>query len=412
MFSDVRYPKEVLVEKIIYFCLVAIAFCLPFNFATTGFLLQLIVMLALIDSVLAKKVKLVFSKTVFLLLLFFGLAGLSLFNSPNFAASFYNFQVIVPQYIIVYWLAISYLNSNEKICGIFAAILLSALFVSGFGIFEYFYMQNPETLQLVDSTYFPMLKNRVQSTLGNPNILATFIVIVSSFCLGLLLSNIGNLYKAAIAILLIVSCICLIFTFSRGLWLSLFLVVIFLSMMLKRKLLYLLIPVSALVILGSNHFVIYRLLSSFQGNDTSALLRFAIWESTWAMIKNHPFTGIGWGAYKFVYPEYDFFVNNKEVIIYHAHNMYLNIAAEIGIIALIVFLALLVVHFVYAYKTFTMGAFVWQKACGIGICAIFLSVFLAGFTDYTLFNEKLATIFWLFSAMSFVLWRSANLHYK
>lgn len=32
-----------------------------------------------------------------------------------------------------------------------------------------------------------------------------------------------------------------------------------------------------------------------------------------------------------VYPEYDFYINDITVRIVHAHNMYLNYAAEIGI---------------------------------------------------------------------------------
>ena len=73
-----------------------------------------------------------------------------------------------------------------------------------------------------------------------------------------------------------------------------------------------------------------RLLSVFTKIDTSSEMRLAIWESSAEMIFDHPILGIGWGAYRLVYPEYDFYINDPSVIIYHAHNMYLNYAAEIG----------------------------------------------------------------------------------
>lgn len=49
------------------------------------------------------------------------------------------------------------------------------------------------------------------------------------------------------------------------------------------------------------------------------------------MIQDHPFLGIGWGAYWMVYPEYDFYLQGADIRIVHAHNLYLNYAAEIGL---------------------------------------------------------------------------------
>ena len=78
--------------------------------------------------------------------------------------------------------------------------------------------------------------------------------------------------------------------------------------------------------------VLYERLSSvFTKVDTSSEMRLAFWESTVAMIQDHPFLGIGWGAYWMVYPEYDFYLQGADIRIVHAHNWYLNYAAEIGI---------------------------------------------------------------------------------
>ena len=74
-----------------------------------------------------------------------------------------------------------------------------------------------------------------------------------------------------------------------------------------------------------------RMLSIFTKVDTSTEMRLAFWESTIAMIQDHPFLGIGWGAFYLVYPEYDFYMQGAPILIVHAHNMYLNYAAEIGL---------------------------------------------------------------------------------
>ena len=64
-----------------------------------------------------------------------------------------------------------------------------------------------------------------------------------------------------------------------------------------------------------------RLLSVFTRIDTSSEMRLAFWESTVAMILDHPFLGIGWGMYFMVYPDYDFYLQGAPVQIVHAHNM-------------------------------------------------------------------------------------------
>lgn len=48
--------------------------------------------------------------------------------------------------------------------------------------------------------------------------------------------------------------------------------------------------------------------------------------------------GIGWGAYWMVYPEYDFYLQGADIRIVHAHNLYLNYAAEIGIPGMLSFM--------------------------------------------------------------------------
>ena len=75
-----------------------------------------------------------------------------------------------------------------------------------------------------------------------------------------------------------------------------------------------------------------RLMSVFTKMDTSMEMRLALWESSVAMIMDHPLLGIGWGSFLKVYPEYDFYINNAATEMFHAHNLYLHYAAEIGVI--------------------------------------------------------------------------------
>jgi len=80
--------------------------------------------------------------------------------------------------------------------------------------------------------------------------------------------------------------------------------------------------------------------------------RLAHWLAGVGMFSDHPFTGVGIGNYGSAYAQYHvgIFVNSLD----HAHNYYINIAAETGIIGLVAFLFLIATIFVAggrAYKT-------------------------------------------------------------
>ena len=162
--------------------------------------------------------------------------------------------------------------------------------------------------------------------------------------------------------------------------------------------------------------------------DTSSEMRLAFWESTVAMILDHPFLGIGWGMYFMVYPDYDFYLQGAPVQIVHAHNMYLNYAAEIGIPGALAFLwfffgtlvlalrtkrdtppweAQLAVH-ERAWKTLAdvrAGLEAWRcdkfiDGLSLGLGLAFCSVALNGLTDHLLFNIPSSMLLWMLAAMT------------
>ena len=117
------------------------------------------------------------------------------------------------------------------------------------------------------------------------------------------------------------------------------------------------------------------------------------------MIEEHPWLGLGWGSYRFVYPEYDFFVQNPDVIIYHGHNTLLSLAAEIGIPGMLCFAvawgmaavrSLLAMHFADRPKK---GAYLGLARALSGMAAFSL-------TDHVLFNIQVTAVFWVLLALA------------
>jgi len=142
--------------------------------------------------------------------------------------------------------------------------------------------------------------------------------------------------------------------------------------------------------------------------DTSSTLRIALWESTIAMIMDKPLLGIGWGAYWLVYPEYDFFLNNTNVKIFHAHNMYLNIAAEIGIPGLITFLSIMYGHVRLALSVLRGSFESWSSGLMLGIIAAIGGIIINGLTDYVMFNIQLSMLYWLLNGLIVIVWQQSH----
>ncbi len=93
-------------------------------------------------------------------------------------------------------------------------------------------------------------------------------------------------------------------------------------------------------------------LSSPSSDDFSVAERLAHWYAGIHMFQDHPFTGVGIGNYPQAYPHYyiTIFVNPLG----HAHNYYINIAAETGIFGLIAFLLFVAAIFIaggHAYRS-------------------------------------------------------------
>jgi O-antigen ligase len=70
----------------------------------------------------------------------------------------------------------------------------------------------------------------------------------------------------------------------------------------------------------------------------STLERLAQWAAGINMFLAHPILGVGAGNYSVAYPQYS--VICWQTVYGHAHNFYINAAAETGVIGLIAFLAL------------------------------------------------------------------------
>ena len=378
--------------------------------------------------------------------LFALLGAASIIMSPDKGFSFYNYYNLVGVYLLTYFLAGQVLREKRQVRILLATIGAAACLVMLYGFYQFLFGIDTADMKWVDGEAFPELKKRIFSTWENPNILAGYLDIMACLAMGQLVTCGNKERRIVIGVFLLAAVACLAMTYARGACLVLAIVLAGYGALKDYRVLLACLGVAGALLLLDP--VLYeRMLSVFTKVDTSTEMRLAFWESTWAMIQDHPFLGIGWGAFYLVYPEYDFYMQGAPILIVHAHNMYLNYAAEIGIPGMLAFmwfffgslylafrarfsmpgLHLVVTPFTLKEEgadkeladiTATIEASMpqparafwheifdveeWRLLSGLslGLGLAFISIALNGLTDHLLFNIPSSMFFWLLAALT------------
>lgn len=338
----------------------------------------------------------------FPIMIFAIISFLSVLVSPDPAFSFYNCYNLVGRYVLTYYLVVQSIDF-ENIGQL--KVFLSCISLSLFIVVIYGFMQaflgiglTSEQIVWTDGAMFPGLKTRVFSTWQNPNLLGGYFDLMLGLMAGMFLMIKHKMVRIVIAILFCLTAFCLTLTYARGACLSIAVVIFVYSILYNRKVLLALIAL-AVILLLSDATLVDRMTSIFTKMDTSSEMRLAFWESTIAMILDHPLLGIGWGSYFMVYPNYDYYMQGNFIKIVHAHNMYLNFMAEIGLFG---FVSYMVCFFGVIYKAFKaqvmkLDSLIKAMLLGIGLGLSALAI--NGLTDYVMFNTELSMLVWLFSGI-------------
>lgn len=343
-----------------------------------------------------------------LLYLLLVIAWYSLRFSADRAVSAYNFGYVVGQYALLVWLMLHYGGDGRldfdwlkpvswpRPLQFLVVLLITGLLNGLFGIYQHFTGVVP-TDPWVDTAAFPELKTRVVGTLINPNIFAGYLVLLLSFAVPFIKITAGKI-RYFLLITAAVLCISLVYTFSRGNWVACACAMGLYFLFFWRKWLLPLAAGAACGVYILHGAVWHRLMSIFGTQDTSVALRFAYLKSTLFIIEEHPF-GVGWYGFQYIYPEYDFYLNNPNVIMYHCHNLLLNILAELGWHGLIIFVLVLSVFAWYAYRLARFGIRPWLRAVGQGYLAALAGILAGGMTDHVYFNMDMGLLFWCVSML-------------
>jgi O-antigen ligase len=131
--------------------------------------------------------------------------------------------------------------------------------------------------------------------------------------------------------------------------------------------------------------------------------RIATWKFTALMIKDHPLIGSGIGTFRYNTLKYQakFFEQGENRSLYpsgfadKAHNEYLQLWAELGIIGLLVFLWFLICYFNYGLKILKKIKDYYKQGIVIGLMGSVLAVLVDALFGFPLHLPATIVLFWL-----------------
>lgn len=344
----------------------------------------LLVLIGWIYRLVKKKSKGSFRTPLDLPIIIFAIIGfISTFNSLIPKQSLMAIPIFVVGIFLSYHLVLGNITDKKFLKKFILAMILGGTITACLGIFQHL-------IWGVERSY---------ATLIHINTLAGYLTLMIPIVFSLLFYVPKRSEKILLTFSLITMIICLIFTRSRSGWLALVGAMSFLVIIKKEKRLAIGLTLVIIVVVS---FLIpsvnTRLRTVFDLIANKE--RISLAKSALQMIKDHPLTGIGVNTFLYIYPQYqspEEGAPSKPQP--HAHNVFLQIGAEMGLFAIIIFLWLLVRVFKIGWETLRRTKDDYLRALVIGLLGSLIAFLISQEFDYMWSRPNLFIFFWILLAM-------------
>ena len=345
--------------------------------------------------------------------LYWGIATVATAFSPVRQAAFSGW-IKLTLYLLLFALSAVILRQPKLRSRIITVYLLVALIVSVYGIRQQFFgVTNLATWNDPNSALAQ--DGRIYSYLGNPNLLAGYLLPAVAFAAAAIIIWQGWLPKLLAMVMFSLNSACLYFTDSRGGWLAMVILLTVVSLSgyyWWRK--YLspfwrvwLLPIVfgfctalALIAITVVEPLRLRIMSIFAGReDSSNNFRLNVWEAVDEMISDRPILGIGPGndAFNKVYPLY----MRPNYSALSAYSIFLETIVEVGYVGFAAFMWLIIVTFNQGFiqlaRLKQLGNL--QGIWLIAACGAMAGMLFQGLFDTVWYRPQMNTLWWFMVAL-------------
>jgi O-antigen ligase len=284
---------------------------------------------------------------------------------------------------LLFFLAVQYLQEHRDLWLVIGSILLTGLIQAAMTV-----------IPMVTGARQVSEVTRASGTTVDGNLFAGFLVLIAPLVLAAAL-NIGRrpwfFILGGAATLLCGAAIAA--TLSRSGWLGMLAAILALAVLLpgQRRRIAILTGGALLILLAAGLAgPIADRLHAAEGSAGTLLGRLPVWWAALQMFAQHPAFGVGLQNFESVVGSY-----NPSLHVNHAHNLFLNIGAERGILGLLTFSALVVVLFQTLRGVWTRARKFSDRTLAAGLIASFVAFLVHSMFDVSYYDYRILLLFWL-----------------
>ena len=382
-------------EAVVKWCIYAVVIAAPFSKSISEIAISLAIVLWVLKMISDRKFKLPETALTIPFLIFIAAILPSFFNSEFLNLSIKAFFTKNLKYIAFYFVIVDTMDTKEKLKDLFMIALFSVFVIAIDGLVQYYYsycdgLHNYPSFKFrLPHEYQGFFRGFPTASFPFPNDFAAW-MLLCIFPLGCVtvfgLAKSNMKYVTATAFLAISYLFFL--TKARGAWTGFAVAIVYIAIS-KRKLWLIIL----LIIVASIPFLLKMEMSHYIFETSSVGDRFSMWGTSGEILNKHPIIGNGINTFFENFRRYrnDEWKGQKGS---YAHNCYLQMACDVGIIGLGAFMLIMGAYFVSVVKSLKkiddrfFNSILWGLSIGV-----FAFLIHSAF-DTNLYSLNLATLFW------------------
>jgi len=396
--KEVKYKLVKYCDWLIGVFLILFVFWSPISITGTQAAVSFAVLFWLFKMFLMKKFDLVRNPLNIPIAAFLVVAAIGVITAIDLKHSLKGYMTL--SWIFIFFLTVNNVRDVTQFKKLMGILVLIITIAGAYGIFQHFtridFFGNVKYLQKTLARSNGFFDS--PQTFGNYMLLAFPTVIGLSFYT----NKVREKCWLQLSSLIILAAI--IFSYVRGVWLGLIGGLIFMSILRSRKFLLSVVGTIMAVILllaalPSLKFT-RRVMETFK-SERPVGDRIYLLEGSLNIIRDYPITGVGWEGFRKVYPRYKLPETGK--VGCNAHNNFLDVAVDSGLLGLGIFLWFLVTIYKVGFHIFKKLEEKYLKGVVWGFLGSFTAFLIAGLSQYNFGDSEVVMLFYFLLGMVMVI---------
>ncbi len=374
----------------------ALILCIPYRYWNNAYsvlLFAFVLFLIFLGAMNDRKVRLsTRSLGPYLPFFFFAAAvAVPLSDYPSLSGRYFVYHLAC---ILVVISLVNAVSNSRQLLRIASGLGLGVLVAAGYGLYQGLVIGVEVNASFVDLTVNAGMPGRVYSYFENPNALGELLLLGLPILVALMFGSRRWYSRLAAAGVFAMGLVCMAMTLSRASWVGLAAAAFIYVFLWNRRLIPLGIAAAIAAIPLLPDYVLNRILTITNLNDTSTASRFPQYEAAIRLLGREPITGAGLGADAVRQAVRMNSLYQGTAPFVHAHNTFLQVWAEMGLLGLVSFLGSIVwtmKETARAVKTCRDQA---ARHLAIGGTAAILGAMVCGLADYLWTYPRIMFVFW------------------